>query len=173
MQGSQPQFNSGNPDVNMAPAKHAFSPIQLSQLRAQIAAYRMVARNQPLPPTLIQAMQGKPIGLAPGASMAGSSYLPQFSQQSRPPESGNNFEKQLIYPIFIFSKYYIRFIVYDKIGKLLLTSLKHWLKNILLSLEKCKENYLVIIFAYRLQTAQFTICRFMIELYHYQLNNKD
>ncbi|XP_074052611.1 putative global transcription activator SNF2L2 isoform X3 [Macrotis lagotis] len=36
-----------------------FSPVQLHQLRAQILAYKMLARGQPLPETLQLAVQGK------------------------------------------------------------------------------------------------------------------
>lgn len=94
MQGPpQPQFNAGNPDLNMPGSKHAFSSNQLNQLRAQIMAYRMLARNQPLPQNIIMAIQGKrvdmpPIGMPPSAPMTGPSCIPPFPQQCRPPDSG-------------------------------------------------------------------------------------
>lgn len=37
----------------------AFSPVQLQQLRAQILAYKILARGQPLPENLQLAVQGK------------------------------------------------------------------------------------------------------------------
>lgn len=39
--------------------RHAFAASQLAQLRAQIMAYRLLARNQPLSPELTVAIQGK------------------------------------------------------------------------------------------------------------------
>lgn len=37
----------------------AFSPVQLQQLRAQILAYKILGRGQPLPENLQLAVQGK------------------------------------------------------------------------------------------------------------------
>lgn len=51
-----------------------FSPVQLHQLRAQILAYKMLARGQPLPETLQLAVQGK-------------RTLPGMQQQQPPPQS--------------------------------------------------------------------------------------
>ncbi|GLH08877.1 ATP-dependent helicase brm [Gryllus bimaculatus] len=42
------------------PPKHTFSASQLQQLRVQIMAYRVLARNQPLSAQLALAVQGKP-----------------------------------------------------------------------------------------------------------------
>lgn len=51
----------GDPQVmsqaNRGPSP--FSPVQLHQLRAQILAYKMLARGQPLPENLQLAVQGK------------------------------------------------------------------------------------------------------------------
>lgn len=49
-----------------------FSPVQLHQLRAQILAYKMLARGQHLPETLQLAVQGK-------------RTLPGMQQQQQPP----------------------------------------------------------------------------------------
>lgn len=46
---------SGPPNT----AKHSFSTNQLQQLRGQIMAYRLLARNQPLNQQLALAVQGK------------------------------------------------------------------------------------------------------------------
>lgn len=53
-----------------------FSPVQLHQLRAQILAYKMLARGQPLPETLQLAVQGK--RTLPGMQQ-------QQQQQQQPP----------------------------------------------------------------------------------------
>lgn len=53
------------PPVNSG--RHAFAANQLQQLRAQIMAYRMLARNQPLSPELTLAIQGKKIETSPSA----------------------------------------------------------------------------------------------------------
>lgn len=37
----------------------AFNPVQLSQLRAQIMAYKLLARNQPIPDAVRIALEGK------------------------------------------------------------------------------------------------------------------
>lgn len=37
----------------------AFSPVQLHQLRAQIMAYKLLSRTQPIPETLRLAVEGK------------------------------------------------------------------------------------------------------------------
>ncbi|XP_014258775.1 ATP-dependent helicase brm isoform X2 [Cimex lectularius] len=42
-------------------AKHSFSPSQLQQLRVQIMAYRLLARNQPLSQQLALAVQGETV----------------------------------------------------------------------------------------------------------------
>ncbi|KAK2901717.1 probable global transcription activator SNF2L2 [Channa argus] len=44
---------------NMARGPSAFSPVQLQQLRAQILAYKILGRGQPLPENLQLAVQGK------------------------------------------------------------------------------------------------------------------
>nr|AML25530.1 ATP-dependent chromatin remodeler brahma [Euschistus heros] len=49
------------------PAKHSFSANQLQQLRVQIMAYRLLARNQPLSQQLALAVQGKRLD-SPGES---------------------------------------------------------------------------------------------------------
>ncbi len=42
-----------------ARGQSAFSPVQLQQLRAQILAYKILGRGQPLPENLQLAVQGK------------------------------------------------------------------------------------------------------------------
>ncbi|XP_010295087.1 PREDICTED: probable global transcription activator SNF2L2, partial [Phaethon lepturus] len=51
----------GDPQVMNQPNRgpSPFSPVQLHQLRAQILAYKMLARGQPLPENLQLAVQGK------------------------------------------------------------------------------------------------------------------
>lgn len=44
---------------NMGRGPSAFSPVQLQQLRAQILAYKILGRGQPLPENLQLAVQGK------------------------------------------------------------------------------------------------------------------
>jgi len=53
------------------PGQKSFNPTQLLQLRAQIMAYKLISRNQPLPDHIKMAMLGKQPGkvpLAPGSS---------------------------------------------------------------------------------------------------------
>ena len=54
----------------MNSGRQAFATNQLQQLRAQIMAYRMLARNQPLPNEVILAMQGKKLDGVPSAGVA-------------------------------------------------------------------------------------------------------
>ena len=75
---------------------------QIMQLRAQIMAYRMLARHQPLPPQIVMAVQGKREGppppgppgsspYPPGAArtlMSGESPTPPISTTSVPPTTG-------------------------------------------------------------------------------------
>ncbi|KYB25022.1 brahma [Tribolium castaneum] len=58
-----------------------FSPMQMSQLRAQIMAYRMLARNQPLSPQIVNAVQGKrPDGTPQCPTPPSSPFQPQGVQ---------------------------------------------------------------------------------------------
>ncbi|XP_025915764.1 probable global transcription activator SNF2L2 isoform X4 [Apteryx rowi] len=62
MTPSQPgPIMPGDPQVMSQPNRgpSPFSPVQLHQLRAQILAYKMLARGQPLPENLQLAVQGK------------------------------------------------------------------------------------------------------------------
>ncbi|NXD81502.1 SMCA2 protein, partial [Halcyon senegalensis] len=62
MTPSQPgPIITGDPQVMNQPNRgpSPFSPVQLHQLRAQILAYKMLARGQPLPENLQLAVQGK------------------------------------------------------------------------------------------------------------------
>lgn len=76
----------GPPIPPMNSAKHAFTPDQLQQLRAQIVAYRMLARNLPLNPEITMALQGKkmdtPIAIQ-GPTLNGAPPGP-FGPQARP-----------------------------------------------------------------------------------------
>lgn len=49
--------------------KHIFSSLQLQQLRVQIMAYRLLARNQPLTSQMALAVQGKRIDSVPSHRM--------------------------------------------------------------------------------------------------------
>lgn len=40
-------------------ADKSMNPTQLQQLRAQIMAYKLLSRNQPIPEPLMMAVQGK------------------------------------------------------------------------------------------------------------------
>ncbi|XP_076397622.1 ATP-dependent helicase brm isoform X4 [Megachile rotundata] len=69
--------------------KQTFSSQQLQQLRVQIMAYRLLARNQPLSQQLALAVQGLPIS---GPNVIGSAVPPrpgcQTPQQQQPPQPG-------------------------------------------------------------------------------------
>ena len=54
LQQSMMQRNNGN-----FPDRNSFQGTQMHQLRAQIMAYRFLARNQPLPPTIVAAVSGR------------------------------------------------------------------------------------------------------------------
>ncbi|XP_073979169.1 ATP-dependent helicase brm-like isoform X2 [Rhodnius prolixus] len=56
------QAGFGNESGPPGPAKHSFSASQLQQLRVQIMAYRLLARNQPLSQQLALAVQGRETG---------------------------------------------------------------------------------------------------------------
>ncbi|XP_054270051.1 transcription activator BRG1-like isoform X2 [Macrosteles quadrilineatus] len=64
--------------------KHSFSSNQLQQLRVQIMAYRLLARNQPLSQQLALAVQGKRIEPPP----ATPPYPPQNRPAQQEPEGG-------------------------------------------------------------------------------------
>ncbi|XP_038154216.1 probable global transcription activator SNF2L2 isoform X2 [Cyprinodon tularosa] len=55
-QGGMPNMSAMGPQGR---GPSAFSPVQLQQLRAQILAYKILARGQPLPDNLQLAVQGK------------------------------------------------------------------------------------------------------------------
>ena len=57
----------------------AFSPVQLQQLRAQILAYKILGRGQPLPENLQLAVQGK-------RSLPTMQQQQQQPQQQPPPQ---------------------------------------------------------------------------------------
>ncbi len=64
------------------PPGQVFQNPQMLQLRAQIMAYRYLARNHPLPPQIVMAVQGrKPEGAAAGPPPTGSGPAPT----QRPP----------------------------------------------------------------------------------------
>ena len=75
--------------ISSSPQKaHPFSSPQLLQLRAQIMAYKLLARSQPLPEHIRIAIQGKPSAAkAGGASMLSGSGPSQPNQL--PPMSQN------------------------------------------------------------------------------------
>ena len=50
----------GGPGGSQGPGRQtAFNPTQLSQLRAQIMAYKLLSRNQPIPENIRMAVEGK------------------------------------------------------------------------------------------------------------------
>ena len=76
------------PDGPNAMKSSFLSPSQAYQLRAQIAAYRLLARNQPVPANLGMAAQGKRTDLPNVSSQSEHQqlYLPQGGQNfQRPP----------------------------------------------------------------------------------------
>uniref|UniRef100_A0A8C0IEV9 SWI/SNF related, matrix associated, actin dependent regulator of chromatin, subfamily a, member 2 n=1 Tax=Bubo bubo TaxID=30461 RepID=A0A8C0IEV9_BUBBB len=75
----------GDPQVMNQPNRgpSPFSPVQLHQLRAQILAYKMLARGQPLPENLQLAVQGK-------------RTLPGIQQQ-QPPSAFNRQSESTVY----------------------------------------------------------------------------
>ena len=83
MGGDMQSRSSPAPNM-MSPASqkgHGFSSPQLLQLRAQIMAYKLLARNQPLPEHIRIAIQGKPPSVkAVGLGMPGSAVPPQANQ---------------------------------------------------------------------------------------------
>ncbi|XP_037347847.2 probable global transcription activator SNF2L2 isoform X3 [Talpa occidentalis] len=74
----------GDPQAMSQPNRgpSPFSPVQLHQLRAQILAYKMLARGQPLPETLQLAVQGK--RTLPGMQQQQQQPPPQ--PQPQPPQ---------------------------------------------------------------------------------------
>ncbi|XP_030887285.1 probable global transcription activator SNF2L2 [Leptonychotes weddellii] len=82
MPPSQPgPLISGDPQAMSQPSRgpSPFSPVQLHQLRAQILAYKMLARGQPLPETLQLAVQGK-------RTLPGMQQAPQPQPQAQQPQ---------------------------------------------------------------------------------------
>ena len=74
---SSPASNMMSP----APPKvQGFSSPQLLQLRAQIMAYKLLARNQPLPEHIRSAIQGKTPSVKPGGAPSQSNQGPPRSQ---------------------------------------------------------------------------------------------
>ncbi|XP_075594964.1 SWI/SNF-related matrix-associated actin-dependent regulator of chromatin subfamily A member 2 isoform X2 [Balearica regulorum gibbericeps] len=103
MTPSQPgPMISGDPQVMSQPNRgpSPFSPVQLHQLRAQILAYKMLARGQSLPENLQLAVQGKrtlpgiqqqqvPAACSRQSSQAPDMSVPNTPQKlSVPPPSG-------------------------------------------------------------------------------------
>lgn len=85
MPPSQPgPLLSGDPQAMSQPNRgpSPFSPVQLHQLRAQILAYKMLARGQPLPETLQLAVQGK--RTLPGMQQPQPQPQPQPPSQPQP-----------------------------------------------------------------------------------------
>merc|ERR1711981_468431 len=66
--GSTPTTGQGSTPTD----RTNFQNTQMLQLRAQIMAYRILARNQPLPPQIAMAVQGKrhEQGVPPGSNQA-------------------------------------------------------------------------------------------------------
>ena len=77
---SSPAPNIMSPSAQKA---HAFSSPQLLQLRAQIMAYKLLARNQPLPEHIRSAIQGKASIAKPMLSSSGPAQSSQMSSMSQ------------------------------------------------------------------------------------------
>lgn len=77
------------------PKVHGFSSPQLLQLRAQIMAYKLLARNQPLPEHVRIAIQGKATSVKPGGAPSQSNQLSSRSQN----QPGNQTAPQSQTPI--------------------------------------------------------------------------
>ncbi|GFS49739.1 hypothetical protein NPIL_418521 [Nephila pilipes] len=112
MNGSQgsphPDNNSGPPSVcspmpNQGPSAPTQKPsllttAQITQLRAQIMAYRLLSRNQPVPENVIMAsqskrpMQNQPVygQRPPGAPSPGQPIRAPIPQPQPPPQNMNN-----------------------------------------------------------------------------------
>lgn len=71
-------------------APSALANPQIMQLRAQIMAYRMLARHQPLPPQIVMAVQGKRTDGAPGQPPPGPPYPPARPGGPSPGSSGSS-----------------------------------------------------------------------------------
>lgn len=74
---------------------HGFSSPQLLQLRAQIMAYKLLARNQPLPEHVRIAIQGKAPSVKPSGAPSQSNQLSSRSQN----QPGNQTAPQSQTPI--------------------------------------------------------------------------
>ncbi|KAM8885280.1 putative global transcription activator SNF2L2 isoform 2-T4 [Spinachia spinachia] len=75
---------SGAPNMGQQPrGPSAFSPVQLQQLRAQILAYKILGRGQPLPDNLQLAVQGK--RSLPTMQQQQQQQAPSTSPYNRPP----------------------------------------------------------------------------------------
>ena len=77
------------------PKVHGFSSPQLLQLRAQIMAYKLLARNQPLPEHVRIAIQGKAPSVKPSGAPSQSNQLASRSQN----QPGNQTAPQSQAPI--------------------------------------------------------------------------
>lgn len=109
-----PSGMGGNP--NMPPhglstgPRTPFSAVQLSQLRAQIMAYKLIARNQNLPDHIRYAIEGKRSGYGPPYQRPDAHPMqqmrmnqPQQQQQQAPPPQGmgpggQNYPPQMMTP---------------------------------------------------------------------------
>lgn len=73
----------------------AFSPVQLQQLRAQILAYKILGRGQPLPDNLQLAVQGK--RSLPTMQQQQQQQAPNASPYNRPPGKKTNWLIRFIF----------------------------------------------------------------------------
>ncbi len=86
--------------MSPAPPKvHGFSSPQLLQLRAQIMAYKLLARTQPLPEHIRIAIQGKTPSVKPSGTPSQSNQLPPRSQN----QPGNQTAPQSQAPVGVSS----------------------------------------------------------------------
>ncbi|XP_060927167.1 LOW QUALITY PROTEIN: probable global transcription activator SNF2L2 [Limanda limanda] len=82
-QGGMPSMS---PMGQQARGPSAFNPVQLQQLRAQILAYKILGRGQPLPENLQLAVQGK-------RSLPIMPQQQQQQQQQQPPPSASPYNR--------------------------------------------------------------------------------
>eukprot|EP00116_Pleurobrachia_bachei_P008668 sb/3468930/ len=79
----------GPPHPGMYPTRVQFASHQFNILRAQIYAYKLLSRNQPLTEHVVQALHGKRVLMAPGSGPGAGPRMPApNSAVAHPPTSG-------------------------------------------------------------------------------------
>ena len=87
--------SSSGPEGANSMKSSFLSPTQVQQLRAQIMAYRLLARNQPVPPHVGMAAQGKRTDLPPqpNAGPQGDQQQQQQQMYGPPSQPGQPFQR--------------------------------------------------------------------------------